>query len=138
MQFSTGVDIKERIEARPISCFQWKILFLCFVIIMFYGYDMAVMAPVPPARMKTLLLVEGPQVESVTDVLNQLGKVSVIKMCRSVALCTVVLFSVDSSTRLANCVSLSPLLAGQQQGGGERNNNTDFFHCEYPYVHALS
>ncbi|MFU0947151.1 DUF1932 domain-containing protein [Kluyvera ascorbata] len=57
--------------------------------------DVAVMAPVPPARMKTPLLVGGPQAESVTDVLNQLGfnarfgslvvgKVSAIKMCRSV------------------------------------------------------
>lgn len=57
--------------------------------------DVAVMAPVPPARMKTPLLVGGPQAEPVTDVLNQLGfnarfgstvigKVSAIKMCRSV------------------------------------------------------
>ncbi|BBV63681.1 TPA: NAD(P)-dependent oxidoreductase [Kluyvera ascorbata] len=57
--------------------------------------DVAVMAPVPPVRMKTPLLVGGPQAESVTDVLNQLGfnarfgslvvgKVSAIKMCRSV------------------------------------------------------
>lgn len=57
--------------------------------------DVAVMAPVPPARMKTPLLVGGPQAEAVTDVLNQLGfnarfgdtvvgKVSAIKMCRSV------------------------------------------------------
>jgi hypothetical protein len=30
-----------------------------------------------------------------------------------VALCTAVLFSADSSTRLANCVSSSALLAGQ-------------------------
>ncbi|MFU0922724.1 DUF1932 domain-containing protein [Kluyvera sichuanensis] len=57
--------------------------------------DVAVMAPVPPTRMKTPLLVGGPQAEAVTDVLNQLGfnarfgdtvvgKVSAIKMCRSV------------------------------------------------------
>lgn len=57
--------------------------------------DVAVMGPVPPARMKTPLLVGGPQAEAVTDVLNQLGfnarfgdtvvgKVSAIKMCRSV------------------------------------------------------
>ncbi|WP_333501310.1 NAD(P)-dependent oxidoreductase [Kluyvera genomosp. 2] len=57
--------------------------------------DVAVMAPVPPARMKTPLLVGGPQAQVVTDVLNQLGfnarygadavgSVSAIKMCRSV------------------------------------------------------
>ncbi|XXD07488.1 DUF1932 domain-containing protein [Klebsiella sp. R445] len=60
------------------------------------GYvDVAVMAPVPPARLKTPLLIGGPQAQSITQTLNvlglnaraggdEIGGVSAIKMCRSV------------------------------------------------------
>lgn len=60
------------------------------------GYvDVAVMAPVPPARLKTPLLIGGPQAHSITQTLNalglnaraggdEIGGVSAIKMCRSV------------------------------------------------------
>lgn len=57
--------------------------------------DVAVMAPVPPARLKTPLLIGGPQAHQTTAMLcrlgfnaqwgdEQVGKVSAIKMCRSV------------------------------------------------------
>lgn len=43
------VDIKAWIDARPISPFQWRVLFLCLIIIMFDGYDAAVMGFIAPA-----------------------------------------------------------------------------------------
>ena len=52
MSLSTGVDVKAWIDARPISRFQWKILFLCFVIIMLDGYDAAVMGFIAPALLE--------------------------------------------------------------------------------------
>lgn len=41
------VDVKAWIDARPVSRFQWKVLLLCFVIIMLDGYDAAVMGSSP-------------------------------------------------------------------------------------------
>ena len=57
--------------------------------------DVAVMAPVPPARLQTPLLIGGPQAQTLTPVLtalglnarygaDEVGNVSAIKMCRSV------------------------------------------------------
>lgn len=43
------VDIKAWIDSRPISAFQWRVLFLCLIIIMFDGYDAAVMGFIAPA-----------------------------------------------------------------------------------------
>ncbi|MBS0879483.1 aromatic acid/H+ symport family MFS transporter [Pantoea sp. JGM49] len=43
------VDIKAWIDSRPISAFQWSVLFLCLIIIMFDGYDAAVMGFIAPA-----------------------------------------------------------------------------------------
>lgn len=43
------VDVKAWIDARPVSRFQWKVLLLCFVIIMLDGYDAAVMGFIAPA-----------------------------------------------------------------------------------------
>ena len=43
------VDVKGWIDARPISGYQWLVLGLCFIIIMFDGYDAAVMGFVAPA-----------------------------------------------------------------------------------------
>ncbi|WP_438442393.1 DUF1932 domain-containing protein [Kluyvera georgiana] len=57
--------------------------------------DVAVMAPVPPAALRTPLLIGGPQGEAIAELLtalgcharyggNDIGSVSAIKMCRSV------------------------------------------------------
>ncbi|WNN43802.1 MULTISPECIES: MFS transporter [Winslowiella] len=43
------VDVKEWIDSRPISGYQWLVLALCFIIIMFDGYDAAVMGFIAPA-----------------------------------------------------------------------------------------
>ncbi|CAI0803012.1 4-hydroxybenzoate transporter PcaK [Serratia quinivorans] len=43
------VDVKAWIDSRPISRYQWLVLILCFVIIMFDGYDAAVMGFIAPA-----------------------------------------------------------------------------------------
>lgn len=43
------VDIKAWIDSRPISAFQWRVLILCLIIIMFDGYDAAVMGFIAPA-----------------------------------------------------------------------------------------
>lgn len=43
------VDVKEWIDSRPLSGKQWLILALCFVIILFDGYDAAVMGFIAPA-----------------------------------------------------------------------------------------
>lgn len=43
------VDVKEWIDSRPISGYQWLVLVLCFIIIMFDGYDAAAMGFIAPA-----------------------------------------------------------------------------------------
>ncbi|MFT4272586.1 MAG: aromatic acid/H+ symport family MFS transporter [Pantoea sp.] len=49
MNTNNLVDIKAWIDARPISRFQWRVLFLCLIIIMFDGYDAAAMGFIAPA-----------------------------------------------------------------------------------------
>ncbi|MGY5956500.1 aromatic acid/H+ symport family MFS transporter [Kosakonia sp. BK9b] len=49
MTVNNMVNIKEWIDARPISPFQWRVLALCLIIIMFDGYDAAVMGFIAPA-----------------------------------------------------------------------------------------
>lgn len=43
------VNVKAWIDARPVSAFQWRVLALCLIIIMFDGYDAAVMGFIAPA-----------------------------------------------------------------------------------------
>ena len=43
------MDVKTWIDERPISKYQWVVLSLCFIIIMFDGYDAAVMGFIAPA-----------------------------------------------------------------------------------------
>ena len=43
------VDVKAWIDSRHISPWQWMVLVLCFIIIMFDGYDAAVMGFIAPA-----------------------------------------------------------------------------------------
>ncbi|WPU24751.1 aromatic acid/H+ symport family MFS transporter [Cedecea neteri] len=43
------INVKAWIDARPISSFQWRVLVLCLIIIMFDGYDAAVMGFIAPA-----------------------------------------------------------------------------------------
>ena len=43
------VNVKAWIDARPVSSFQWRVLVLCLIIIMFDGYDAAVMGFIAPA-----------------------------------------------------------------------------------------
>lgn len=43
------INVKTWIDARPVSSFQWRVLVLCLIIIMFDGYDAAVMGFVAPA-----------------------------------------------------------------------------------------
>ena len=49
MSHARLVDVKEWIDQRPISRYQWLILVLCFVVIMFDGYDTAAMGFIAPA-----------------------------------------------------------------------------------------
>ncbi|WP_435926963.1 MFS transporter [Dryocola sp. BD613] len=49
MTVNNLVNVKEWIDARPISSFQWRVLALCLMIIMFDGYDAAVMGFIAPA-----------------------------------------------------------------------------------------
>lgn len=49
MSNNTIVDVKTWIDERPISKYQWVVLSLCFIIIMFDGYDAAVMGFIAPA-----------------------------------------------------------------------------------------
>lgn len=49
MKQQTTVNIKEWIDQRPVSPFQWRVLVLCLLIIMFDGYDAAVMGFIAPA-----------------------------------------------------------------------------------------
>lgn len=43
------VDVKNWIDSRPISGYQWLILTMCFMVIMFDGYDAAAMGFIAPA-----------------------------------------------------------------------------------------
>lgn len=43
------INVKQWIDARPVSSFQWRVLVLCLIIIMFDGYDAAVMGFIAPA-----------------------------------------------------------------------------------------
>ena len=43
------INVKAWIDARPVSPFQWRVLALCLIIIMFDGYDAAVMGFIAPA-----------------------------------------------------------------------------------------
>lgn len=43
------VNVKAWIDTRPVSSFQWRVLVLCLIIIMFDGYDAAVMGFIAPA-----------------------------------------------------------------------------------------
>lgn len=43
------IDVKEWIDSRPISGYQWLVLILCFIIIMFDGYSAAAMGFIAPA-----------------------------------------------------------------------------------------
>ncbi|WP_368541910.1 MFS transporter [Enterobacter soli] len=52
MTQTTVVDVKAWIDAQPISRFQWKVLLLCFLIIMLDGYDAAVMGFIAPALLE--------------------------------------------------------------------------------------
>ncbi|HFZ8993032.1 TPA: MFS transporter [Citrobacter freundii] len=49
MTVNNLVNVKEWIDARPISPFQWRVLALCLIVIMFDGYDAAVMGFIAPA-----------------------------------------------------------------------------------------
>ncbi|WP_225741590.1 hypothetical protein [Rouxiella badensis] len=51
MSQNSIVDVKAWIDSRSISGYQWLILSLCFIIIMFDGYDAAVMGFIAPALM---------------------------------------------------------------------------------------
>ncbi|KOC91016.1 MFS transporter, partial [Winslowiella iniecta] len=46
------VDVKAWIDERPVSGFQWLLLSLCFIIIMFDGYDAIAMGIIAPALME--------------------------------------------------------------------------------------
>lgn len=43
------VDIRQWIDARPMTRYQWGILFLCFCIVTFDGFDAAIMGFIAPA-----------------------------------------------------------------------------------------
>lgn len=46
---NSAVDIKQWIDGRPVSRYQWMILFLCFLIVTFDGLDAAIMGFIAPA-----------------------------------------------------------------------------------------
>lgn len=46
---NSAVDIKQWIDERPVSAFQWMILLLCFLIVTFDGLDAAIMGFIAPA-----------------------------------------------------------------------------------------
>src|SRR4051812_39826016 len=46
---TSPVDIKQWIDARAVSPFQWMILLLCFLIVTFDGLDAAIMGFIAPA-----------------------------------------------------------------------------------------
>lgn len=49
MSHARLIDVKEWIDQRPISRYQWLVLVLCFTVIMFDGYDAAAMGFIAPA-----------------------------------------------------------------------------------------
>lgn len=48
----TAIDVKDWIDNRPISAYQWLILSLCFLIVLFDGFDVAVMGFIAPSLMQ--------------------------------------------------------------------------------------
>jgi AAHS family 4-hydroxybenzoate transporter-like MFS transporter len=46
---NSAVDIKQWIDERPVSAFQWMVLLLCFLIVTFDGLDAAIMGFIAPA-----------------------------------------------------------------------------------------
>lgn len=46
------VDVKQWIDNQPITRFQWLILCLCFLVVMFDGFDVAVMGFIAPSLMQ--------------------------------------------------------------------------------------
>lgn len=46
------VDVKAWIDARPVSKYQWLILCLCFLVVLFDGFDVAVMGFIAPSLMQ--------------------------------------------------------------------------------------
>jgi AAHS family 4-hydroxybenzoate transporter-like MFS transporter len=52
MQTNTRVDVKQWIDDRPVSPQQWRVLALCFFIVLFDGVDVAVMGFIAPALMQ--------------------------------------------------------------------------------------
>ncbi|AUH01949.1 MFS transporter [Prodigiosinella confusarubida] len=49
MKTNNLINVKSWIDAQPITAFQWRVLVLCLIIIMFDGYDAAVMGFIAPA-----------------------------------------------------------------------------------------
>ncbi len=47
-----AIDVKDWIDNRPISPYQWLILALCFLIVLFDGFDVAVMGFIAPSLMQ--------------------------------------------------------------------------------------
>ena len=52
MQNETTVDVKDWIDRRSISPYQWVLLSLCFLIVLFDGVDVAIMGFIAPALMQ--------------------------------------------------------------------------------------
>lgn len=46
------IDVKDWIDNRPIAAYQWLILVLCFLIVLFDGFDVAVMGFIAPSLMQ--------------------------------------------------------------------------------------
>ena len=46
------VDVKAWIDARPVSKYLWLILGLCFLVVLFDGFDVAVMGFIAPSLMQ--------------------------------------------------------------------------------------
>ncbi|TBU82852.1 aromatic acid/H+ symport family MFS transporter [Pseudomonas daroniae] len=47
-----SVDVKDWIDGQPVSAYQWLILSLCFLIVLFDGFDVAVMGFIAPSLMQ--------------------------------------------------------------------------------------
>lgn len=43
------IDVKDWIDNRPLAAYQWLILSLCFLIVLFDGFDVAVMGFIAPS-----------------------------------------------------------------------------------------
>ncbi|MCG7371571.1 aromatic acid/H+ symport family MFS transporter [Pseudomonas luteola] len=52
MHTDSPVDVKQWIDNRPVSGYQWLILILCFFIVLFDGVDVAVMGFIAPSLMQ--------------------------------------------------------------------------------------